>query len=138
MKKLLVANRGEIAVRVLGAAADAGLRAVAVHSQDDAQALHVRRADEAYPLRGSGAAAYPRCQSEARAAFGNGDVYVEELFGRARHIEVQILGDGRGGVVQLGERECSIQRRHQKVIEIAPCPSLSAALRARLAADAVS
>ncbi|MBY0275573.1 carbamoyl-phosphate synthase large subunit, partial [Candidatus Binatia bacterium] len=82
-------------------------------------------------------AAYPRCQSEARAAFGNGDVYVEELFGRARHVEIQVLGDADGNVVQLGERECSIQRRHQKIVEIAPCPSLSPRVRVRLAADAL-
>jgi len=259
MEKLLVANRGEIAVRILRAAADAGLPAVAVYSDDEVEALHVRRAPEAYGLSGSGAAAYldiaqivaaaaetgcdaihpgygflsenaalaracaaagitfvgpsaetletlgdkvqaralaarcgvpvlpassgavtleeamrflgslgqggavvlkaiaggggrgmrvvrsvdelrdayPRCQSEARAAFGNGDVYVEELFSRARHVEVQILGDGQGGYVQLGERECSIQRRHQKIVEIAPCPSLSPRMRTRLAADAL-
>jgi len=259
MQKLLVANRGEIAVRILRAAADAGIRAVAVYSDDDVDALHVRRAPEAYGLSGSGAAAYldveqivaaaretgcdaihpgygflsenaalaraceaadvafvgprattleelgdkvraralarrcgvpvlpasdgpvtlgeaekflaslgtggavvlkavaggggrgmrvarsadelrevyPRCQSEARAAFGNGDVYVEELFARARHVEVQILGDADGAVVQLGERECSIQRRHQKIVELAPCPSLSPRMRTRLAADAV-
>ena len=259
MKKLLVANRGEIAVRILRAASDAGIRAVAVYADDEVGAMHVRRAPEAYGLAGSGAApyldvaqmlaaaaetgcdaihpgygflsenpafaracaqagvtfvgptvetleilgdkvraralaqrcgvpvlpassgpvtleeaeaflaglgtsgavvlkavaggggrgmrvarsvaelraAFPRCQSEARAAFGNGDVYVEELFGRARHVEVQILGDADGNVVQLGERECSIQRRHQKIVEIAPCPSLSPRVRARLAADAL-
>ena len=259
MRKLLVANRGEIAVRILRAARDAGIRAVAVYADDEVEAMHVRRAPEAYGLSGSGAApyldveqmlaaaadtgcdaihpgygflsenpafaracekagvtfvgptvetleilgdkvraralaqrcsvpvlpassgpvtleeaeaflaglgktgavvlkavaggggrgmrvarsvaelraAYPRCQSEARAAFGNGDVYVEELFGRARHVEIQILGDADGNVVQLGERECSIQRRHQKIVEIAPCPSLSPRVRARLAADAL-
>src|SRR5262249_19136534 len=74
---------------------------------------------------------------EAMQAFGNGDVYVEELLPHARHIEVQVVGDGSGRVSHLGERECSIQRRHQKLVEIAPCPSLSDALRARLTADAV-
>jgi pyruvate carboxylase len=81
--------------------------------------------------------AYTRCQSEALAAFGNGDVYVEQLLPRARHIEVQIVGDGSGAVSHLGERECSIQRRHQKVVEIAPSPGLSAGLRARIIDAAV-
>ena len=63
-------------------------------------------------------AAYQRCQSEALQAFGNGDLYVEKLIQNARHIEIQIIGDGTGEVSYLGERECSIQRRHQKLIEI--------------------
>jgi acetyl/propionyl-CoA carboxylase alpha subunit/acetyl-CoA carboxylase carboxyltransferase component len=73
--------------------------------------------------------AYERCKSEALKAFGDGDLYVERLVRRAQHIEVQIVGDGLGSVIHLGERECSIQRRHQKVIEIAPSPSLTAPLR---------
>lgn len=259
MKKLLVANRGEIAVRIMHAAAELGLLTVGVFSEDDARSLHVRRADEAHPLRGAGVAAYldveqmlaaakqcgcdaihpgygflseqarfarrataeglifvgprpetlemlgdkvqaralatrcgvpvlqgsagpvtleqatqflsslgsggamvikavaggggrgmrvvrsldevgdafARCQSEALQAFGNGDVYAEQLMARARHIEVQVIGDGSGHVSQLGERECSIQRRHQKLVEIAPCPSLSSDLRASITADAV-
>ena len=259
MKKLLVANRGEIAVRIMHAAAELGIRTVAVFSEDDARSLHTRRADEACPLHGVGVAAYldveqilavakasgcdavhpgygflsenaafarraaaegitfvgphpetleifgdktqaralaercgvpvlrgtadtvtveqaknflsslgdggammikavaggggrgmrvvrrpeevddayARCQSEALQAFGNGDVYVEQLMARARHIEVQIIGDGSGSVSHLGERECSIQRRHQKLVEIAPCPSLSSDLRASITADAV-
>ncbi|HVN63694.1 MAG TPA: carboxyl transferase domain-containing protein, partial [Candidatus Binataceae bacterium] len=82
-------------------------------------------------------AAYRRCQSEAAAAFGNGEVYVEKLIPRARHIEVQIVADGSGGVSHLWERECSIQRRHQKLVEIAPSPSLPATMRNRLTAAAV-
>ncbi|HXQ23527.1 MAG TPA: carboxyl transferase domain-containing protein [Candidatus Acidoferrales bacterium] len=259
MKTLLVANRGEIAVRVMHAAAELGVRTVAVFSEDDAHSLHVRRADESHTLRGVGAAAYldieqilavaqergcdalhpgygflsenaafarrvaaegitfvgprsetlatlgdktqaralaqrcgvpvlrgtpgpatlddakrflaslgdggamlikavaggggrglrvvrrldevddahARCRSEALQAFGNGDVYVEQLMPHARHIEVQIVGDASGTVQHLGERECSIQRRHQKLVELAPCPSLSPRLRARIIADAV-
>lgn len=259
MRKLLVANRGEIAVRIMHAAAELGIRTVAVHSTDDAAALHVRRADAVHPLRGAGATAYldaaqliaatrqhdcdalhpgygflsenaafaravaaagitfvgpvpetlelfgdktraralaarcdvpvlrgsngpvtldeargflealgpgspivikavaggggrgmrivttaddlaaafARCQSEAMQAFGSADVYVEQCMPRCRHIEVQIVGDGSGAVAALGERECSIQRRHQKLVEISPCPSLSFALRNRLAADTV-
>ena len=81
--------------------------------------------------------AYKRCQSEARASFGNGDVYVEQLMPRARHIEVQIIGDGSGNVSHLWERECSIQRRNQKIVEIAPSPGLEPAIRDRLTAAAV-
>jgi acetyl/propionyl-CoA carboxylase alpha subunit/acetyl-CoA carboxylase carboxyltransferase component len=249
--KLLIANRGEIAIRIARAASDMGLPAVAVYSEDDAKSLHVSAADEARPLPGSGAAAYlnpdaliavakaarcnaihpgygflaerghfarqcaeagftfvgpdvthlelfgdkararvaateasvpiirgldhavtmeqaraffaslgsrgamiikavaggggrgtravmsieeldsayERCQSEATAAFGRGDVYVEEFLPLARHIEVQILGDRAGHISHLGERECSIQRRFQKLIEIAPAPALDNCLR---------
>jgi pyruvate carboxylase len=257
-KTILIANRGEIAIRLARACKEAGLGSVAVFSADDESSLHVRRADRAVALQGVGAAAYlnvdnivvaareagcdavhpgygflsespaladacrdagihfigppaatlslfgdkvaaraiardcavpvprgtsgatsleeakafyadlgsgrgmmikavsggggrgmrqvqkaeeieeayARCRSEAQAAFGRGDVYVEELIPNARHIEVQVLGDGRGGVTHFGERECSIQRRHQKVIEIAPSPTLSAALRTSLVRSA--
>jgi acetyl/propionyl-CoA carboxylase alpha subunit/acetyl-CoA carboxylase carboxyltransferase component len=246
-KNLLVANRGEIAIRVMRAAAELGIPTVAVFSEDDAQSLHTRRADDARALAGKGAAAYldieqliavaraakcdaihpgygflsengafarrcaeegitfvgprpevldlfgdkvrartlahkagipllrgtmgattlseaksffgslgpdpsimikavaggggrgiravdraedideafKRCQSEARAAFGIGDVYVEQLMPRARHIEVQILGDNADHVSHLWERECSVQRQNQKIVEIAPSPSLA-------------
>jgi acetyl/propionyl-CoA carboxylase alpha subunit/acetyl-CoA carboxylase carboxyltransferase component len=251
LRCLLVANRGEVAVRVLRAGAELGLRTVAVYAEDDARCLHVRRADEARPLRGSGPAAYldaaalvdvaraagadavhpgwgflaedaafaqrvadagitfvgppaemlallgdkvraralaercgvpilpgtggptsvadaraalathgaillkavaggggrglrvvtdaasldeafTRCASEALAAFGKGDLYVERLLPRARHIEVQVAGDGSGAVVHLGERECTLQRRHQKLVEIAPSPWLAPDLRRRI------
>ena len=258
--KLLIANRGEIAVRILRAAAELGMRTVAVFSQDDAESLHRRSADESHALAKAGAAAYldidailraakdtgcdaihpgygflsenaefarrcaeanltfvgprpevlalfgnkaharataerlgvpilsgtseptslseaadffdalpatgamlikaigggggrgmrmvrrreeledayARCQSEARAAFGNGDVYVEQLLPRARHVEVQIVGDGSGAVSHLGERDCSIQRRHQKLVEIAPAPGLPDGLRQRLVTAATT
>ena len=256
---LLVANRAEIAIRIMRAAAELGIRTVAIFSEDDANSLHTRKADEARPLRGSGAAAYldleqilavakaagcdaihpgygflsenakfahrcadeglrfvgprpeilklfgdkvqarllaeragvpvlpgtsgatsldeakeflaalgpggammikavaggggrgmravaqfeeveeayARCQSEARSAFANGDVYVEQLIPRARHIEVQIIGDSAGGVSHLWERECTIQRRNQKLIEVAPSPGLPPSLRDRLTGAAV-
>ena len=257
--KLLVANRGEIAIRVMRAAAEMGLRTVAVFSADDANSLHTRKADAAVALRGAGAAAYldgdqiiaaarsagcdaihpgygflsenadfarrcaqagltfigprpevlelfgdkvqaralaeragvpvlpgtpgattleqaraffksigdggammikavvggggrgmrpvtradeleeayTRCRSEARAAFGNAEVYVEQLIARARHLEVQMLGDGSGSVSHLWERECTIQRRNQKLVEVAPSPGLHPGLRDRLTAAAV-
>ena len=256
--KLLIANRGEIAVRVARAAADLGLPTVAVHSQDDARSVHLRVADEARALPGRGAAAYlngraiieiaeaagcdaihpgygflaehaafakacgeagltfigpdvahlellgdkvrarkaaiaadvaiirgpdhavslgeakaffasleggamiikalaggggrgtravmsadeiestyERCRSEAAAAFGCGDLYVEQFVPRARHIEVQILGDHTGAVTHLGERECSVQRRFQKIVEIAPAPALDDGLRRRIIEAAV-
>ena len=258
--KLLIANRGEIAIRIARAAAELGMRTVAVFSQDDADSLHIQLADEAQALSGMGAAAYldvaeilrvaqttgcdaihpgygflsenaafarrcaeahitfvgpraeilelfgdkiraravaaragvpilpgtgeatsleqarvffaalpndgamvikavaggggrgmrlvsrleeledayARCQSEAQAAFGNGEVYVEQLLPRARHIEVQIVGDGSGAVSQLGERDCSMQRRYQKLVEIAPAPGLPDGLRQRLLAAAIT
>ena len=258
--RLLVANRGEIAVRVLRAAASLGLRTVAVYSVEDAEATHVHLADEAHPLGASGpgayldgerlvavarrtgcrlvhpgygflsedagfaklcaesglvfvgpspetlslfgdktrarslaeelgvpvlpgtlgptslaqardflenlgpggammikavaggggrgmrtvtdpadlAFAYERCRSEAKTALGHGELYVERLLERARHIEVQVIGDGTGAVTHLWERECSIQRRHQKLVETAPAPNLSDALRERLLESAVA
>ncbi len=254
MQRLLIANRGEIAVRIARAALDLGIRAVAVHSEDDANGLHLRTADEAVALRGRGVPAYldiedivaravdakcdavhpgygflaenvdfaaacaqagiafvgprpdvlelfgdkgrarsaaaaedvpilggtdratgleeareffaalgdgqamiikalaggggrgtrivsaadeieqawERCRSEAERAFGNGGLYVEELIPRARHIEVQLLGDAAGGLVDFGERECSAQRRHQKVVETAPAPNLCPELRSAI------
>lgn len=259
MKRLLIANRGEIAIRITEAAAELGMATVAIFSEDDAKSLHVVRADEALPLRGVGAAAYldgeqiialaqqadceaihpgygflsenagfarrcaeaglifvgprpellelfgdkvrarhvasqcdvpvlvgsvgptslaetkaffqagptdaavvikavaggggrgmrvvrrfeeveeaySRCQSEARAAFGNSDVYVERFMPAARHIEIQILGDHSGSIAHLWERECTVQRRHQKLIEIAPSPSITPATRDQLIAAAL-
>ncbi|MBC7498935.1 MAG: carbamoyl-phosphate synthase large subunit, partial [Herminiimonas sp.] len=251
---LLIANRGEIAIRIARAAAELGIRTVALFAEDDAASLHVCKTDDAIGLRGSGAAsyldgeqiiaaalaagcdaihpgygflsenagfaqgcidaglvfvgpppavlalfgnklqakalaerhripvaggpsgaasvdeihafysslgsdaaimikavaggggrgmravhdaaqideAYLRCRSEAAAAFGNDAVYAERLLPNARHIEVQIIGDGHGGVSHLWDRECSLQRRHQKLVEIAPSPTLLPALRARI------
>jgi len=74
-------------------------------------------------------ASYAHCRAEALKAFGCADLYVEHYLHDVRHIEVQILGDGQGRVVHFGERDCTLQRRHQKVIEIAPAPRLGAQLR---------
>ncbi len=256
---LLIANRGEIAIRIARAAADMGLKTVAVCSEDDTSNLHTRVADEVFQLEGKGARAYldgeaviaaakatgcdaihpgygflseqatfaqqcaeegitfvgpsvehlglfgdkarariaaieadvpvlkgidgavtideartfmeslgegasviikaiaggggrgtsavtdpaelktvyERCQREAKAAFGVADVYVEEFVTRARHVEIQILGDVDGNIVHLGERECSIQRRNQKVLEVAPAPGLSEQLRRNIIDAAV-
>jgi len=252
--KLLIANRGEIAIRIARAAGDAGLATVAIYSADDAASLHLRAADTAHEIPGRGARAYldieavisaakatgcdalhpgygflsensmlarrcaeegivfvgpspealdlfgdkalakalakqcgvpiiegtggptsleeakaflaaqgaggaimikaiaggggrgmrivddaarleeayARCQSEAKAAFGSDGVYVERLIRNARHIEVQIICDHHGAISHLWERECTIQRRNQKLIEIAPSPSLNDALRTRI------
>jgi acetyl/propionyl-CoA carboxylase alpha subunit len=258
--RLLIANRGEVAVRILRAAAELQIPTVAVYSRDDARCLHIRRADKAVELPGTGVRAYldikqliavaqaercdaihpgygflgesaelakrcdeagicfvgpspeilealgdklrardiatqcgvataratggptkpdeaaallrelgegsalmikavvggggrgmrvvrnteelteafERCSSEALGAFGNGDLYAEEFIPRARHIEIQIVADSSGNVTHLGERECSIQRRHQKLVEIAPSPSLDDTLRGEIAAAATS
>jgi acetyl/propionyl-CoA carboxylase alpha subunit/acetyl-CoA carboxylase carboxyltransferase component len=256
IKRLLVANRGEIAVRILATAAVLDVPTVAVYPADDASCAHVAKADEAVLLPGTGAAAYldvaaivtaattarcdavhpgygflsespvlaarcaqaglvfvgpdaatlalfgdksaaraqaqaagvpvlagtpgettteeaqaflrehgavmvkavaggggrglrpvtreedlaeamRRCSSEAAAAFGDGAVYVEQLLPDARHVEVQVLGDGTGAVTVLGDRDCSIQRRRQKLVEIAPAP-LEEQVRARLWQAAVA
>lgn len=260
MKKLLIANRGEIAIRIIHSAAELGLKTAVVYSQDDARSLHTRKADEAHALSGRGVAAYldqeelvalalrtgcdavhpgygflsenagfarrcveagltfvgpdpetldlfgdksraralaaqagvpvlagtdratsldearaflesmgpggaimvkaiaggggrgiravtdPRdleeayeaCRSEAERAFGLGDVYVERFMPRARHIEVQVVGDGTGAIAHLWERECSVQRRNQKLVEIAPAPGLDDEVRERLLDSAVT
>src|SRR5436309_3874103 len=77
-------------------------------------------------------------RSEALSAFGNGDVYVEKYLMRPRHIEFQIMGDKFGHVIHLGERDCSVQRRHQKLIEEAPSPAMTAALRKSMGDAAVA
>ncbi|SHI40987.1 acetyl-CoA carboxylase biotin carboxylase subunit [Wenxinia saemankumensis] len=261
--KILIANRGEIALRVIRAAREMGIATVAVHSTADSDAMHVRMADEAicigpppspqsylsfpailsaceitgaqaihpgygflsenaafvqavedhgltfigpsaehirimgdkitaketakrlgipvvpgsdggvpdlvsaravardigYPViikataggggRGMKVAhddremerAFQTARSEAKAAFGNDEVYIEKYLGQPRHIEIQVFGDGKGGAVHLGERDCSLQRRHQKVLEEAPGPVITPEQRARIGricADAVA
>ena len=81
--------------------------------------------------------AFERCRSEGTAAFGDGSVFIEKLIPRPRHIEVQILADSHGNIVHLHERDCSVQLRNQKVIEVAPAPALAPALRDKILGDAI-
>ncbi|KAJ2002045.1 pyruvate carboxylase [Coemansia thaxteri] len=90
----------------------------------------VRKADELE-------SAFERARSEALSAFGDGTVFIERFLDRPKHIEVQLLGDGKGSVVHLFERDCSVQRRHQKVVEIAPAPTLDVAVRDAILSDAI-
>src|SRR2546430_287063 len=177
IKRVLVANRGEIALRIIRACHEEGMEAVAVYSEVDRLSPHVRAADAAVALGPAPAAesyldaaklvaaarhsgcqalhpgygflserapfaeavteaelesAFEAAQSEALKAFGAGEVYLEKYLERPRHIEIQVLADSFGRVVSLGERECSIQRRHQKLIEEAPSLAVTPALRRRL------
>jgi acetyl-CoA carboxylase, biotin carboxylase subunit len=93
----------------------------------------MRFVERAEDLRG----AFERVTSEAESFFGDGAVYAEKFVRSPRHIEVQVLGDQHGNLVHVGERECTLQRRHQKVVEECPSPVVDAALRARLGAMAV-
>jgi acetyl-CoA carboxylase biotin carboxylase subunit len=93
----------------------------------------MRRCDDEAGLR----EAYAAARAEAEAAFGAGEIYLEKLIERGRHIEVQILCDAYGNGVHLGERECSVQRKHQKLVEESPSPALAAADRSALGDGAV-
>ena len=139
-------------IRAKAAAAAAGVPVVPSYSESDAASA----AASDYPLlvkaaAGGGGrgmrvvhapdeleAALASARREAQAGFGDDRVFIERFLPRARHIEVQIMADAHGGIVHLGERECSLQRRHQKVIEEAPSPVVDAALREQLGSEAVA
>jgi acetyl-CoA carboxylase biotin carboxylase subunit len=125
------------AVRDL-AAAEAAARAIGYPVLIKASAGGGGRGMKVVRDRGELARMLPIAQNEAAAFFGSGDVYLERHLERPRHIEIQILGDGQGGIVHLGERDCSVQRSHQKVLEESPSPALNAAERHRLGALAVA
>src|SRR5947207_1282424 len=159
-KKILIANRGEVALRIIFACRELGIKTVAVYSVADENSLHVRFANEDKALKLAKDIGFPvivkataggggrgmrvvrmpadlshavkTAQREAEATFGVGDVYIEKYIESPRHIEFQILGDSHGAVVHLGERECSIQRRHQKLVEESPSPALSEKMRRKM------
>lgn len=81
--------------------------------------------------------AFSMASSEAKSAFGDGTVFIERFLDKPKHIEAQLLGDSEGNVVHLFERDCSVQRRHQKVVEQAPASNISEELRSQLLADAI-
>src|SRR6478735_8528280 len=142
--------------RAIAAAKEAGVPTLAsVEPNDDLDALMQAAGELSYPLfvkavAGGGGRgmrkvdeekdlkdAIDTCMREAEGAFGDPTVFIEEAVVDPRHIEVQILADGEGNVIHLFERDCSVQRRHQKVVEIAPAPNLPPELRERMCADAV-
>ncbi|NYG55156.1 pyruvate carboxylase [Nocardioides perillae] len=142
--------------RAIAAAKAAGVPVLAsVEPSTDVDALLAAAADMPYPLfvkavaggggrgmrrvdeEGALREAVETCMREAEAAFGDPTVFIEQAVVDPRHIEVQVLADGQGGVIHLFERDCSVQRRHQKVVEIAPAPNLDPAIRERMCADAV-
>src|SRR5438874_1399360 len=149
IKRLLIANRGEIALRIVRACRELGIETVAVYSEADAHSPHVTAADQAVAIGAAPAAdsylsiagivdAVRAARREAQAAFGDGTLYVERLVDEPHHVEVQVFADAVGHVVHLFERECSVQRRHQKVIEESPSPVLTPALRSQMTAAAVA
>ena len=149
----LMGNKAEAKRRMI----EAGVRCVPGYlgaDQSDAALIHAAE-EIGYPLMVKAAAggggrgmrlvdraedfadAVAAARSEARNAFGSDQLILEKAIHRARHVEVQVFADGHGNVVHLGERDCSIQRRHQKVVEEAPCPVVDATLRARMGTAAV-
>src|SRR3954471_3788351 len=142
--------------RAIAAAKEAGVPTLrSVPPNDDLDALMQAATELSYPLfvkavAGGGGRgmrkvdeekdlkdAIDTCRREAEGAFGDPTVFIEEAVVDPRHIEVQILADGEGHVIHLFERDCSVQRRHQKVVEIAPAPNLDPGIRERMCADAV-
>ncbi len=142
--------------RAIAAAKEAGVPTLkSVEPNDDLDALMEAAGELSYPLfvkavAGGGGRgmrkvdeekdlkdAIDTCMREAEGAFGDPTVFIEEAVVDPRHIEVQILADGEGNVIHLFERDCSVQRRHQKVVEIAPAPNLDPEIRERMCADAV-
>src|SRR6267142_2098750 len=163
-EKILIANRGEIALRIQRACREMGIRTVVVYSEADTEAKYVKLADESVCIGPPPAAAsylnipsiikaagggggrgmrvvhteaallnaVTMTRAEAQAAFANAAVYLEKYLEHPRHIEIQVLADAHKNAVYLGERDCSLQRRHQKVIEEAPAPDLPPKLRDKM------
>src|SRR5436309_2076281 len=147
LQKVLIANRGEIAVRIIRTCRDMGVATVAVYSDLDRDALHVRLADEAFALGGQTAAeSYLNTDAildviarSAAAAVHPGSGFFSENpdFAWPRHGGMRVLADTHGNVVWLGERDCSSQRRHQKLVEESPAPAFPDEVRQAMGTAAV-
>src|SRR5258708_5299587 len=144
--KILVANRGEIAIRVMRACRELGISTAAAYAAAQAIGFPVM----VKPWGGGGGIGMKVVESEkdlvstiessaqaARSAFGDPTVYMERYIRKPRHIEIQVICDSHGNAVHLGERECSIQRRHQKIMEETPSPAVNAELRAEMGEAAI-
>jgi len=152
----IAAMGDKTAARATVAAAGVPVAPAVEHPPREAAALHQAAELVGYPLLIKAAAggggkgmrivrspkdlldSFAAAEREAGAAFGDGRVFLERYLERPRHVEVQILADGHGNIIHLGERECSIQRRHQKILEEAPSPRVDPPLRERLTAAAIA
>src|SRR5438874_1697622 len=143
-RKVLVANRGEIAIRAFRAAYELGISTVAVFPYEDRNSLHRAKADESYQIGEPGhpVRAYLSVDEVIKAARRAGADAIYPGYGflseNPGNIEVQIPAAAAGNAVHPYERDCPVRRRHQKVIEIAPAPTLDPALRDRICSDAVA
>src|SRR5438309_5095 len=134
-EKVLIANRGEIALRIQRACRDMGIKIARKNGNPvivNTAGGRGRRGIRVVHTEAALKSAISDTSAEAEAAFGNPTVYLEKYLENPRHIEVQVLADGHKNVIYLGERDCSMQRRHQKIMEEALAPDITPKLRTRI------